>query len=64
MCFRSSADLYEDHKRALIQRSPLGRHPEDPEDSVSLQRALQAGRPGTKVGQLCLVLLNPAYYEL
>lgn len=40
----SSASLYEDHKRALIQGSPMMRFQTD-EDTVTLQKALRARKP-------------------
>lgn len=40
----SSASLYEDHKRALIQSSPIMQSQTD-QETVTLQKALRAGKP-------------------
>ncbi|XP_053401693.1 sodium/hydrogen exchanger 2-like isoform X2 [Mercenaria mercenaria] len=40
----SSASLYEDHKRALIQCSPIMQSQTD-QETVTLQKALRAGKP-------------------
>ena len=58
LCFRSSADLYEDHKRALLKGKSLinGKNDLD-EDSVTLQKALKAGKSKVKV-KTCFVIIG------